>query len=251
MRVDRRGWALGCLLSGLLALGAAAIPVGAPAAEPELSAERVEQIVRDLLLREPEIVLRALEELQRRQAVEQAQRQRDSIIDNRTELVSDPASPVGGNPEGDVTLVEFFDYRCTYCRRVVSSVQALLEEDQQLRLVFKELPVLGADSVRAARAALASQRQGRYTPFHFALMTTEDLSPAAIRRLAAEVGLDPDQLERDMNAPEIQDAIDANYRLAQELGIEGTPAFVIGDQLIPGAIDKGRLEALIEQARAG
>ena len=250
MRMERMAWASGCLVSGLLALSAA-VPVGALAAEPELPAEQVEQIVRDLLLREPEIVLQALEELQRREAAAQARRQQESLLANQAALMSDPASPVAGNPEGDVTLVEFFDYRCTYCRRVVSSMQALLEEDAELRVVFKELPVLGADSVRAARAALAAERQGRYTPFHFALMTSDDLSPEAIRRLAADVGLDPDQLEQDMDAPEIQEAIDANYRLAQELGIEGTPAFVIGDALIPGAIDKGRLEALIADARAG
>jgi protein-disulfide isomerase len=250
MRIDPKASASACLLSGLLALGGAA-PVGAQAAEPELPAEQVEQIVRDLLLREPELVLQALEQLQRRQAAEQARRQQESIAANQAALVSDPASPVGGNPEGDVTLVEFFDYRCAYCRRVVSSMQALMQEDRQLRIVFKELPVLGEDSVRAARAALAAERQGRYTPFHFALMTSEDLSPDAIRQLAAELGLDPDQLEQDMNAPEIQEAIDANYRLAQELGIEGTPAFVVGDELIPGAVDKGRLEALIADARAG
>jgi protein-disulfide isomerase len=250
MRIDRKARASGWLLAGLLALSAA-VPVGAYAAEPDVPAEQVEQIVRDLLLRDPEIILQALEELQRREAAEQAQRQREGIVANRDELMSDPASPVGGNPEGDVTLVEFFDYRCTYCRRVVSSVQALMQEDRELRIVFKELPVLGEDSVRAARAALAAGRQGRYTPFHFALMTSEDLSPDAIRRLAEEVGLDPDQLEQDMDAPEIQQAIDANYRLAQELGIEGTPAFVIGEELIPGAVDKARLEALIADARAG
>ena len=250
MGFDRMGWTRG-VLAGLLALSAAALPAGALAAEPQPDAGRVEQIVRDLLRREPEIVLQALEELQRRQTAEQARRQKESLVANQAALVSDPTSPVGGNPEGDVTLVEFFDYQCTYCRRVVSSMQALLREDGQLRVVFKELPVLGADSVRAARAALASERQGRYTPFHFALMTSEDLSPAAIRRLAVDVGLDVDQLERDMDAPEIQAAIDANYRLAQELGIEGTPAFVIGEELIPGAVDKGRLETLIAEARAG
>ena len=250
MRIDRKAREPGCLLAGLLALSVS-VPLGARAAEPELPAEQVEQIVRDLLRREPEIVLQALEELQRRQAAEQARRQQESVAANQAALVSDPTSPVGGNPDGDVTLVEFFDYRCTYCRRVVSSMQALLQEDRKLRIVFKELPVLGEDSVRAARAALAAERQGRYTPFHFALMTSEDLSPDAIRQLAAEVGLDPDRLEQDMNAPEIQEAIDANYRLAQELGIEGTPAFVIGDELIPGAVDKGRLEALIADARAG
>ena len=250
MRIHRKAWGPGCLLAGLLALSVA-VPLGARAAEPELPAEQVEQIVRDLLRREPEIVLQALEELQRRQAAEQARRQQESVAANQAALVSDPASPVGGNPEGDVTLVEFFDYRCAYCRRVVSSMQALLQEDRKLRIVFKELPVLGEDSVRAARAALAAERQGRYTPFHFALMTSEDLSPDAIRQLAAEVGLDPDRLEQDMNAPEIQAAIDANYRLAQELGIEGTPAFVIGDQIVPGAIDQGRMRALIEEERTG
>jgi protein-disulfide isomerase len=156
-----------------------------------------------------------------------------------------------GNLQGDVTLVEFFDYRCAYCRRVVSSVRALLDEDRALRMVFKELPVLGPDSVRAARAALASRRQDRYVPFHFALMTADDLSLEGIRAIARSVGLDPDQLEADMAAPEVMAAIEANYALANELGIEGTPAFVIGDQLIPGAVDKARLQQLLDQARAG
>jgi protein-disulfide isomerase len=180
-----------------------------------------------------------------------AAKQRAAIADNQRELLDDPASPVGGNPSGDVTLVEFFDYRCTYCRRVVSSMRALLDEDRGLRVVFKELPVLGPDSVRAARAALASRKQARYVPFHFALMAADDLSPEGIRAIAKAVGLDPNQLEADMAAAEVTAAIEANYALANQLGIEGTPAFVIGDQVIPGAVDKARLEQLIDEARSG
>ena len=207
--------------------------------------------MREYLLREPEVIYEAIQELQRRQAEAAAAQQRAAIAANQGKLLDDPTSPVGGNPDGDVTLVEFFDYRCAYCRRVVSSMRALLEEDRGLRVVFKELPVLGPDSVRAARAALASRRQAGYVPFHFALMTTDDLSLQGIRAAAEQVGLDPDRLEADMAAPEVLAAIEANYALANALGIEGTPAFVIGDQLIPGAVDKGRLEQLIDEARSG
>jgi protein-disulfide isomerase len=234
---------------------AIALAAAAPATRAEqpadLSVQQIEKIVREYLLREPEIIYQALEELQRRQAEAEAARQQAAIAENRSELLKDPASPVGGNPDGDVTLVEFFDYRCAYCRRVVSSMRALLDEDRDLRVVFKELPVLGPDSERAARAALASRRQGGYVPFHFALMAAEDLSLQGIRAAAEAVGLDPDRLEADMSAPEVNAAIQANYALANELGIEGTPAFVIGTQLIPGAVDKARLEQLIREARSG
>jgi protein-disulfide isomerase len=236
-----------CLTAGVM-LGLAA---AAQADEPKLPAAEVEKIVRDYLLREPEVVYEALQELQRRQAAAAEARQREAIAANQSQLLDAAHDPVGGNPDGDVTLVEFFDYRCAYCRRVVPSMQALLDEDRDLRVVFKELPVLGPDSVRAARAALASRKQDGYVPFHFVLMAADDLSMEGIRAAAAEVGLDPDRLESDMSAPDVLAAIEANYALANELGIEGTPAFVIGDQLIPGAVEKARLEQLIREARAG
>jgi protein-disulfide isomerase len=239
-----------CLTAGIVLLASA--PARAEPAKPvDLPVEQIEKIVRDYLLREPEVVYDALQELQRRQEEAAAARQRVAIAEHQSELMNDHASAVGGNPDGDVTLVEFFDYRCAYCRRVVSSMRALLDEDRGLRVVFKELPVLGPDSVRAAQAALASRNQDGYVPFHFALMTADDLSLAGIRAAAETVGLDPDQLEADMAAPEVMATIEANYALANELGIEGTPAFVIGEQLIPGAVDKARLEQLIDEARSG
>lgn len=243
--------AVACLAAGAItAAGSAGAEDRDPAAG--LTVEEIETIVRDYLLREPEVVYEALQELQRRQTAAAAEQQRRAIVDNRETLLHDPASPVAGDPDGDVTLVEFFDYRCMYCRRVVSSMQALLEDDDELRVVFKELPVLGEDSVRAARAALAAREQDRerYLPFHFALMQADDLSEAAIVDLAAELGLDAARLREDMYSGEVQSMIEANYALADELGIEGTPAFVIGDQLVPGAVDQGRLQELIAETRA-
>jgi protein-disulfide isomerase len=245
----RRHAASACLLAGIML--AATAPMTSAEEPADLTVEQIERIVREYLLREPQVVYEALQELQRRQAEAEMARQQAAIADNQSELLDDPASPVGGNPEGDVTLVEFFDYRCAYCRRVVSSMRALLDEDRDLRVVFKELPVLGPDSERAARAALASRKQGGYVPFHFALMAAEDLSLPGIRAAAEAVGLDADRLEADMMAPDVNAAIQANYALANELGIEGTPAFVIGRQLIPGAVDKARLEQLIREARSG
>ena len=237
--------------AGLTMALAAFASLPAEAQDADLPVEQVEEIVREYLMREPEIIYQALEELQRRQAADQAEQQKEMLVSRRDEIENDPATPVAGNPDGDVALVEFFDYRCGFCRRVMPSMQALMDEDQNLKFVFKELPVLGEDSVRAARAALASRMQDEslYLDFHFALMSANDLSANGIRTIAADTGLDPDRLEQDMESDEISKAIDANYQLASALGIEGTPAFVVGDNLIPGAVDKSRLTSLIEEAR--
>ena len=147
-----------CLTVGI-ALMATALARAEPAAAADLTVEQIEKIVRDYLMREPEVVFEALQELQRREAEATAERQRVAIAKNQKKLLEDPQTPIAGNPDGDVTVVEFFDYRCTYCRRVVASLRELLEEDRGLRVVLKDMPVLGPDSVRAARAALASRKQ--------------------------------------------------------------------------------------------
>jgi protein-disulfide isomerase len=247
----RQVFGVGAVCSLLLG----ALPGPAPAEDTpgpsELPVDRIEEIVRDYLLREPEVIYEALQELQRRQQVAAAERQKAAIAANEALLFDDPETPFGGDADAEVTLVEFFDYRCTYCRRVVGAMQALLQDEAGLKIVFKDLPVLGEDSVRAARAALASREQDGYLPFHFALMQAKDLSHAGIMAVASDVGLDAERLAQDMQDPAIQRAIDANYALADELGIEGTPAFVIGDQLIPGAVGEAQLRQLIDQQRAG
>jgi protein-disulfide isomerase len=251
MRRRARRWLHGCAGLGLAVLAAAPAQAAGEGDAAGLPAEQIERIVRDYLLREPEVVYQALQELQRRQDAAKLERQRQAVAAHRVQLFQNADDPVAGNPNGDVTLVEFFDYQCAYCRRVVPSIQAQLQEDKNLKMVFKDFPILGEDSVVAARAALAARRQERYAPFHFALMNASDLSLDGIMAVAKSEGLDTRRLAADMNAPEIAAQLQANYALAQTLGIEGTPAFVIGDQLIPGALDKARLVELIEEARTG
>jgi protein-disulfide isomerase len=249
---SRNGWVKGCIagLLAMLAAGSAAAQDGSGnPTRVELPADQVEAIVRDYLLREPQIIYEALQELQRRDTAAEAERRQAVLTARKDDLFHSAASPVAGNPEGDITLVEFFDYRCGYCRRVVGAVRALVDQDEGLRVVFKEFPILGEDSVRAARAALAAERQGLYMPMHFALMAADDLSMNGIMAAAASVGLDTTRLAADMESPEVQAEIAANYALARDLGIEGTPAFVVDDQLIPGAVSQEHLAAVIDEAR--
>lgn len=214
-----------------------------------LPREEIEKIVREYLLREPEIIYEAIQELQQRRAVAEAQRQQQAIEANKKALVANADDPVFGNPDGDVTLVEFFDYRCGYCRSMVPGLNSLVAKDKGLRVVMKEFPVLGADSVLAARASLAAEKQGRFKDFHLALMGAKELNEAAIVSIAGRLGLDADRLVKDMDSEDVQRTIEANAQLAGELGITGTPSFVIGNKLLPGAVDIAQLESLIAAER--
>ena len=167
-------------------------------------------------------------------------------------LFDDPASPIGGNPDGDVTMVVFFDYRCGYCKGVHRTMTAALEQDPRLRVVFKEFPVLGLVSVAASRAALAVHRQNpdKYVAFHGALMKRRGrLTKPSILRIARDTGFDVKSLEADMASPEIDQAIERNLAVAAALGITGTPTFVIGDKIVPGAVSLKTMKRLIALAR--
>jgi protein-disulfide isomerase len=212
--------------------------------------EPFEQRVRDYLLNNPEVIMEALQILQERQRVAEEEELRQAIARRSEELLADPAAPVAGNPAGDVTLVEFFDYNCPYCRRVAPTVAGLVAADPDLRVVYKEFPILGPGSTFAARAALAAREQERYAPFHEAMMDAEGtLDERRVLEIARAVGLDLARLRDDMGDPAIEQAIARNLELAAALGITGTPSFVIGEQIIPGAVDRGTLEALIAEVR--
>ena len=214
----------------------------------------IEQVVREYLENNPEVLINALKSHRERQEAQQKARSQAELVSRRAELENDPASPSGGNTSGDVTVVEFFDYQCGYCKRVLPVVRELLLGDANIRIVFKEFPILGAPSVIASRAALAAWKQGPsgYNKFHFALMAAKGkLSEDKVMAVAAKSGLDVERLRRDMAAPEIDDALQKNFKLAEDLGIRGTPAFVIGDRLVPGAIDLKTFQKLIAEARKG
>ncbi len=227
------------------------LPLPAAAAEPFDEAERaaIRETVRELLREEPELVLRALETLRARQQQAEADRRRQALENSRELLERDPGAPVAGNPGGDVTLVEFFDYRCPYCRAIAPTVMDLAKSDPDLRIVFREWPILSRESEFAARAALAAARQGRYPEFHMALMQLDELTPETIRETARALGLDLARLEADMQRPDVRKHLEDSDRLARELGISGTPAFVIGDHVVPGMADRATLEGLIARAR--
>ena len=164
-------------------------------------------------------------------------------------LRAHPLSPVSGNVEGDVTVVEFFDYQCGYCKRALPTMEALLETDPDVRVVWKEFPILGPVSDFAARAAMASARQDLYLPFHLALMREPKLTEGKVLEIASKTGLDTARLQQDMEDPAIQAYLDETRALAREIGITGTPAFVIGGRLVPGVVDSARMKELVASAR--
>src|SRR6266436_1728677 len=207
----------------------------------EISSEQrkaIEAIIHDYLMQNPDVLIDALREAEAKANSEAEVKAAQVLRDRRHEVFDDPASPVGGNPQGDVTIVEFFDYRCPYCKQVHPAIQKLLDQDQKLRFVYKELPVLGAQSDMAAHAALAARLQGKYEPFHTAMMAIKgQITDEVVYRVAGSIGLDVDRLKRDMTDPEIDQALNANKALANALDIHGTPGFIIGDHIVPGAID--------------
>jgi protein-disulfide isomerase len=226
-------------------------PSRAPAADftPD-QRKAIEGIIRDYLVKNPEVMLDALDAAKDKLSKEARDKAGASLSARRQEIFDDPATPVGGNPKGDVSVVEFFDYRCPYCKQVEPSLEALIKEDRQLRVVYKEMPVLGQASTIASKAALAARNQGKYDEFHRAMMNTKgQIDEAVVYKVAGSVGLDVDRLKKDMASPEVEKAIKANLDLAEALDIRGTPGFVIGEEIVPGAVDLGTLKQLIADAR--
>lgn len=226
------------------------LPVPPPAIAQGLGEERIKELALEAIRENPRIIMEAVQLLEQEQAAIQAEAQVSALESQRQLLEQDPNAPVLGNPDGDVTVVEFFDYNCPYCRRAMSEVQGLLKADPDVRLVYREWPILNEGSVFAARAALAAREQGKYEDFHWALMRlNEPAIEASVLQVAMEIGLDLDKLRADMDAPEVQRHIDQSMRLAQALGFNGTPSFVIGDNLVPGYVEQKQLEELADEAR--
>jgi protein-disulfide isomerase len=243
----------GLVLSGALGLLPVLTNAESPTTSPDPAFQQaVEQVVEQYLRTHPEVIEQSLQILQAKRQTEERERTRQVIATKQAELLNDPNSPVSGNLEGDVTVVEFFDYRCGYCKRVAGTVTQLQHDDPNVRIVYKDYPILGEASVLAARAALASKIQGKHLAFHEALLASEEeLNQETIVVLATAVGLDTEKLHRDMESPSIQTTIERNRTLARELGINGTPVFIVGTELMPGALDLRGLKSLDAQARTG
>lgn len=221
---------------------------------PDAQREAIEKVVHDYLLRDPEVLVEALRGYEEKHRAAADREAEQAVAANRGALDNDAAAPVAGNPQGDVTVVEFFDYRCGYCKKALPSVQELLKTDNKVRWVFKEFPILGPDSAIAAKGALAAWKiaPGKYFPFHVALMETRgELSESRVLDTAKKVGIDAEKLRTALAAPDINAAIERNYDLARKLQINGTPAFIVGGKLTPGAVDLPTLREMVGTARAG
>ncbi|MDB5374740.1 MAG: disulfide bond formation protein DsbA [Belnapia sp.] len=240
------------VLAAMALLAAALLPAGV-VAQGFSAAQRQEivDVVREALQQDPSILRDALAAIEAREVRDRNGAQRAAIAAQSDALFRDAADPVKGNPQGTVTIVEFFDARCGYCKQLQPAMDQLLRRQRDVRVVMKDLPILGPNSVLASRALLAAQLQGKYVELYDGLMKLRDEpTDPVIRREAERVGLDWTRLRRDMEDPKVQARIEGNLRLAQALRIEGTPALVIGDTLIPGAVDLATLERLVAEARA-
>jgi protein-disulfide isomerase len=224
------------------------------AAEPLTDAQRaaVEDIIKDYLTKKnPEVLMEAMQELQKRQAAETETKNKNALSSDHDKLYADASSPVGGNPKGDVTVVEFFDYQCGYCKMSEPTVEKLLKEDKNVKFIYKDFPILGPVSTTAAKAALASVKQNKYVAYHDALMGFKGhLTDDDVYKVAKDVGLDVDKLKKDMEADDIAKIVEANVALGTDIGARGTPTFVIDTTIVPGAMEYPQLKKEVDDARA-
>ncbi len=227
--------------------------LGAPAwAESETSPTQpfMDKAIEQYLLSHPEVIEQALKSLDVKRQEEQQRRIKQTIAGLHKQLLEDPDSPVSGNASWDITVIEFFDYQCGYCKQVASSVTQLQRDDSNVRVAYKDFPILGDASVFAARAALAAQMQGKHQVFHEALLSSKlNLTKEEVLSIAERVGLDRKRLEVDMRLPKWDDLIERNRTLAGALTISGTPGFIVGGELHVGALGLEGLKQLVAKAR--
>ena len=216
----------------------------------------IEVIVRNYLLAHPEVLEEAMAELSKRQSAAEAAKHEASVVKNAETIFNSPRGVTVGNKDGDVTFVEFFDYNCGYCKRAMIDMMALMKSDPKLKVVLKEFPVLGAGSVEAAQVAVAVRMQDptgkKYLDFHQKLLSGKGQADKA-RAIAAakEAGLDVARIEKDMTSSEVRATLEENFKLAKSMGMNGTPSYVIGKQVVIGAVGVDALREKIGIARCG
>lgn len=241
-----------------LLLGFSAVAMAASNNFNDAQKQQIEKIVHDYLLKNPEVLVEVSQALQQKEQQQMMQRAEQAIPNYAKQLFSSSQSPAIGNKNATATLVEFFDYQCVHCRRMVPVVDNLLKADKNLRVVYKEFPIFGASSEYAAKAALAAQKQGKYQTFHDALMKAKTpLTSDKVMATAKQAGLNVEKLKKDMQSPEIAAELKQNSRLAQALGVVGTPAFVVAPYpyktgakpyFVPGGVSQDVLQGYISKA---
>lgn len=243
MTTGRGGLVITAVVAALVGAGGAVLAMGAAASPVDLSDKAaIERIVRDYILANPEILTQAMENLQNREM--------KKVVDaNRKALETPFAGAWEGAADGDVTLVQFFDYSCGYCRASLADIDRLLKEDPKLKVVYREMPILGQPSLDAAQASLAVAQQGSYGAFHRALYAGGRVTPATIEAAIRKAGADPARVKLARSAEAVRNEIEANLEMQAALQLTGTPSWVVGDQILNGAVGYDTLKAAIAKAR--
>jgi protein-disulfide isomerase len=216
----------------------------------------IERVVHDYLIAHPEVIQDAMAELERRQTAAEAEKHKVAVKEQAEKLFSSPNQVTLGNPNGNVTFVEFFDYNCGYCKRAMDDMLTLMKDDPKLKVVLKEFPVLGPGSLEAARVAVAVRMQDKsgkkYLEFHTKLLGGRGAADEAhALAVAKDIGINMTQLQKDMKGPEVKATLDEDFKLAEALGLNGTPSYVIGSEVVVGAIGLPGLQAKVNTARCG
>jgi protein-disulfide isomerase len=247
----------GKILTGMAtaALLALALPVSAQEFSAPQKTE-IEHIIREYLVSHPEVLQEAIAELQKREAAAELERTRAAVSGNADTLFNSSRQVVLGNPHGNVTMVEFFDYNCGYCKRAMADMLNLIKNDPNLRVVLKEFPVLGAGSIEAAKVAVAVRMQDpdgkRYLEFHQRLLGGRgQADKARALAVAREIGLDMARLEADLESEEVKASLDESLKLGEQLGLNGTPSYVVGSDIVIGAVGLDALRGKVSTARCG
>jgi protein-disulfide isomerase len=250
----------GALATSLLSPAINAADATAPAALTDAQKKEFEKVIHDYLVSNPEVLLEASQALQQKQQQNMQQKAQAAILENVAQIFEGKLT-TAGNPKGNVTIVEFFDYQCIHCKKMAPTMDSLIKKDRDLRVIYKEFPIFGQSSDTASRAALAAAMQGKYMAMHEALLKIENrLDEKQIMDTAKSVGLDVTKLKTDMNSKEVSDILTANRQLAEKLQLMGTPAFIVAStpdgqfktgsdvSFVPGAASEESLQELIKKA---
>jgi protein-disulfide isomerase len=237
------------IVSGLIIAVAAAQQPQSEGPRQAIEKPAIEEIVKQYILQHPEVLVESVRLYQERERTAQREWSKQAVLANLNDLQRDPSSPVAG-PDGGITVVEFFDYRCGYCKRAEPAVAKVLADHPEVRFIFKEFPILGPESSLGAKAGLAAARQGGYLKFHQALMTLPGpITMHVIEELAGRQGLDVSKLKRDMQSSEVQSVLARNRELGIKLGVNATPTFVVGSESVSEALDDATFERILAQAK--
>jgi protein-disulfide isomerase len=228
----------------------AATPPAGGAAFTDTQKTELEKIIRETLEKNPEIIMNAAQAYQVKQAQEADKKAAEAVVKNKDKLYNNPKDGVDGNPKGTIQIVEFFDYNCGFCKKAHEPVKELLKTEKDVKIIYKQLPILAESSRTAAKAVLAAGMQGKYVAMHDAVLDHKgSIDEPTLMSIAEKAGVNKDKMKKDMESPEVAAQLSASIELGNEIGARGTPTFIFGDKLVPGAMSLDEMKKIIEEMR--